>query len=1417
VGITVLGPLGLEGVDVRLGRRDRVVLSVLAMQAGHTVTPDRLIDALWGDTPPLSAPKVVQGCVMRLRKALGRPAIETSDRGYTLVVPNDGVDAGRFEQMVVRGRELLAVGEADRAAYVLGDALALWRGEPYTDLEGWHLAVIESGRLHALRLDAEELKVEAALRLGHHRDVIGVAHAMVQAAPMRERRWALLAHAQYQGGRQEEALRTIHEVKGLLTQRLGLDPGPDLVALEQAILRQDASLVASGTASPASDTCPYQGLMPYDVGDAESFFGREASLSACLSVLSEVSTVTVVGPSGCGKSSLVRAGIAAALRRQGRSVVVVTPGDHPAHALSRFPRNGIRPILVIDQCEEVFSLCDDPSERAEFATAVVQHAESGLLVIALRADRLADFAMYPSLARLVEKGLHLLGGMSEDGLRAAIESPARQVGLMIEPGLVDLLLREVQDEPGALPMLSHALLETWKRREGNTMTVDGYRATGAIRGAVAQSAEAVYAGIEPGQQHLMRDLLLRLVTHGVEGEPVRSRVPRRLIGSDPEVDLLIDQLVAARLVSSDAGVLEVSHEALARAWPRLRGWLEDDVEGQRILRHLTGASDAWDSMGRPESEVYRGARLAQAIEWRDRRGTHLTDTETAFLEASSGIAQTELRAAEVRAIAQARMIRRLRGVLGVAAVFLVSALLAGLLALRQADRANTSADAATDAARAADAGRVSARALTTDNISLSMLMAVAGTQLDDSSATRSTLQAALAQHPELIGSTPYDGDAITGLEVSPDGRTLAVYDRSGHVLLLAAATMEPLARFDPPPTARLPFQWFAPMAFSPDGKTLAVGLPALTPTPVMLLDAQTLERAPIQLSKVPTQPSRVIDITFSADGSTVAAIVQRLRRVAGYWNVVGHHLVVWNLSVPGRPVLQMDRWLAPDPIAFHRSLVALSPDGDTVFNSAPLSAYDVATGATIYSRSIAFAGTGVPGHNSDFFEINPAGTLLAVTMVPDRLLLLNAKTGTVRRELRGHDERVTGVRFSNDGSLLASLSPDRTAIVWDASTGEILDRLELGEADAQALAFSPDDATLYTGGAGRSIRQWDLQGSRRFVSQIVEPAEFTLSGVTPSPGGRYLAGVGPYGLRFFDMANERWKAIADKSLGAGGWDWNSAGDRFATVGDGYVKVWDPMTAAVVEEARLPGEFVGVTFSADDTRMVIVDTGGRVTVLDGESLEPLGNAVRVGSGGAYVFPGPDGQTGLRLTRGYVNVLHPVFDDPGRGWVLADLETGRVVSEGQVDFDTAWLARSPDGHHAAIGGTNGEVVVVDLVSGEALRPPVVGHSAMVWTMTYSPDGSRIVTTAFDGSASLWDGATGELLGTVLLPERVVAEAEFASDGHTVVIATGYGSVYLWDPSVSHARLFACKLAGRDFTRIEWEEAFGDRPYQETCPQS
>ena len=532
MAISVLGPLRVDGDASTLGPRDRVVLEALTLRPGEVVSAERLADALWGDVPPPSWNKVVQGCVVRLRKVLGVEAVETSPQGYRLTTSPDEVDAHRFERLVLRSSELLTLGEYDRAAYVSAEALALWRGPALRELESWDAGRIEAGRLDELRLDAEEVRLDAALRIGHHREVLAEAQARAAEAPFRERRWALLALAQYQAGRQGDALRTLHQARTLLVAQLGIEPGPDLVALEQAILRQDPSLVAAAALPEPGTVCPYLGLVPYDIADADGFFGREREIRTCLGRLTAVGVIMVVGPSGSGKSSLVRAGVAATLQRDGRRVVVITPGAKPMDALTALPHSGPAPVLVVDQCEEAITLCDDPDAQAMFFAALTAHAQRGPLVVALRADRLGELSVHPDFVQVVEPGLHLLSAMGEGDLRAAIEGPARQVGLLLEPGLVDLLVREVEGQPGALPLLSHALHQTWQRRESRTLTVEGYRATGGIKGAVAQSAEEIYHRVPAEQRPLLRDLLLRLVTPTPEGEAVRSRVPRRTVASD---------------------------------------------------------------------------------------------------------------------------------------------------------------------------------------------------------------------------------------------------------------------------------------------------------------------------------------------------------------------------------------------------------------------------------------------------------------------------------------------------------------------------------------------------------------------------------------------------------------------------------------------------------------------------------------------------------------------------------------------------------------------------------------------------------------------------------------------------------------------------------------------------------------------
>ena len=213
-------------------------------------------------------------------------------------------------------------------------------------------------------------------------------------------------------------------------------------------------------------------------------------------------------------------------------------------------------------------------------------------------------------------------------------------------------------------------------------------------------------------------------------------MPRRLVVTDPAHEQLVDLLVGSRLVTSDEGVVEIAHEALAREWPRLRDWLEEDVEGQRILHHLASAADSWDALGRPDSELYRGVRLAKALDWRAR-------TTPEPQRPGAGVPGRQRAPGPGRAPQRAGPgpppgagQPRLRGVLAVAAVLLLVTTAVGAYAVRQTRKAETAADAASQAAVAEQARRIGAQALLAPDISESLLLAIQGVRLDDSPETR---------------------------------------------------------------------------------------------------------------------------------------------------------------------------------------------------------------------------------------------------------------------------------------------------------------------------------------------------------------------------------------------------------------------------------------------------------------------------------------------------------------------------------------------------------------------------------------------------------------------------------------------------------------------------------------------------------
>ncbi|MET0459643.1 MAG: BTAD domain-containing putative transcriptional regulator, partial [Ilumatobacteraceae bacterium] len=1257
------------------------MLAALALRPGEVVSAAKLADALWGEQPPPSWNKVVPGCVMRLRRVLGADTIETVADGYRLVVPGDEVDTRRFERLVGRAHELLTLGEPERAGHLAGEALGLWRGSPFGDLDGWDAGQIEAARLEELRLDTEELRLDAALRAGRFRDVLGEAQARVAEAPLRERRWAILATAQYQAGRQGEALRTLHRARTVLATELGVDPGPELVALEQAVLRQDPSLVARDASPEPTTTCPYPGLVSYDVGDADTFFGRDAEIIECLRRLATVGVLAVVGPSGSGKSSLVRAGVAAALARDGRKVVVVTPGAHPMDALSAVGDPRPAQVLVVDQCEQAVSLCTDTGERSRFFAALAELALRTPVVVAMRADRLSDAATQPGFARLVERGLHLLGPMAEPELRAAIEGPARQAGLLLEAGLVDLLVLEVEGEPGALPLLSHALRQTWERREDRVLTVDGYQASGGIRGAISHTAEEVYQRVPADRRAELRDLMLRLVGSSIDGEPVSTPVPRRSLATGLDHDDLVDLLVDARLVTSDDGVIELSHEALARAWPRLHGWLDDDADGQRIFRHLSGAADAWDSMGRPDTELYRGVRLRTTLEWQERTQPTLTATERDFLDDARRHTDAEARR-------EGRTRRRRRGLVAAVALLVVGAALAGLLAFRQAERAEV-------AGVTADARRAAALAGDADAVDQALLLALEAVDLQDSGETRAGLLTALLRSPALIDSYYYDTGTPRDRQnpvvaASPDGETLIAGD-GAVVAAHEADTLDVVYTFDAP---------MSQAVYRPDGDQLAVsthtfgsdarGDVVFDTIPVRLLNAATLEPEPAQLGGWPPGAVEARDLDYSADGRRLAANLC----VQHDWSIWDFTCTatVWDLSAPEHPIQSIPIRRAWD--------VALSPDRGLLYvgSYAPaLEVYDVATGALL--RSIALTPDLAAGNTAALFaplEISPDGTTIAVRDRND-VVLLDADTLTERARMTGHRAMVGVMQFSYDGTRLASGSDDGAIVVWDIATGSEVEQL-LGHTESvRALAFGRHDDTLYSAATDQRLLAWDLRGDRRFIPRLATfpdpdgPASDVLA--VPAPDGETVAHFQTRShfrdtLRFLDLADgQLGEAIVRGANEA--WAWRPPGfEELATADDGgFVLVWNWRRGTVRQRQVASAGVPSISYTPDGSEIVGLDGAASIYRVDADTLEPIGEPIPLEPDTAEagdeppVHPdtdsltiSPDGRTAFAaLTAGT------------SAWV--DLAEGRILHQDDLGLEPARTALSPDGRRLAVAANTG----------------------------------------------------------------------------------------------------------------------------------
>ena len=419
---------------------------------------------------------------------------------------------------------------------------------------------------------------------------------------------------------------------------------------------------------PRDGESPYQGLNYFGFEHAHLFFGREQLTAELARYLRSHHFLAVVGASGSGKSSLVRAGLIPALHygeplvdgtlppdgSQHWPIHIMQPKAHPLRELaatllrdsesdlehirledelaqdarildrrvSRLLSGGSadRLLLVVDQFEELFTLCKDQQERKAFVdNLLVAASEDGVttVVITLRADFYAHCATFDNLRTALANHQEYIGPMSKGEVRRAIEEPARLGGWELEAGLVDLLLADVGNEPGALPLLSHALLETWKRRRGRTLTLAGYAESGRVQGAIAHTAQTVFdQRLTPEQKAIAKNIFLRLTELGEGSEDTRRRVQLAELMPNQQkkatIEAVLTTLANARLVTTDKEEVEVAHEALIRGWPTLRNWLDENREGLRIERRMAEVAREWDDLQRSERLLYTGFRFEQA-------------------------------------------------------------------------------------------------------------------------------------------------------------------------------------------------------------------------------------------------------------------------------------------------------------------------------------------------------------------------------------------------------------------------------------------------------------------------------------------------------------------------------------------------------------------------------------------------------------------------------------------------------------------------------------------------------------------------------------------------------------------------------------------------------------------------------------
>jgi WD40 repeat protein len=1198
----------------------------------------------------------------------------------------------------------------------------------------------------------------------------------------------------------------------------------DVVAIADALTALPEASGPSAAFTAVRRAVPYKGLQVFAGDDGVRFYGRERAVDEVMAGLTENAFVSVVGSSGSGKSSVVRAGCLPRLAAEGVQLIMTAPGEDPVGALAatwaratgtdaealhqrllvdpaalaRAEVDAPVTVLVVDQLEEVFTLCADEQARDQYLR-VVTHPVPGLRVLTtLRGDFYGRASEHPELAEALRSGTVLMAPATRAELRVVVESPAEAARLRLERGLSDLILTDITDRPGSLPLLSHALRETWRRRRGRTLTVADYREAGGATGAIARTADSIYEQLTDAERDIAKRIFLRLTALGEGVEDSRRRVPTAaLAGGSEETRSVLQTLTAARLVTAGTDaegrdVDELAHEALLREWPRLRGWLDEDRDQLRSLAHLEAAARDWDTAGRPETDLYAGRRL-EAIE--SLPASRLNEQERDYLSAS--IARRE---AARRSARRAR--RRLQTFAVVVVVLLIVASIAGIVAVGKAGDARKQTRQARAQTVLATARGLSAQATTLQSTQpdLALLLAIEAQRMHDSADTRTGLLNALYASPHLDGVTRKFGAKLV-FALSPDGRTAAVANGGDSFRLWDFASRTPLTR-----TITGDASEVVELAWSNNG-LLAVGWKdGLIRVFQGRAAAAVGDPIHANASFDALQPD---NLAISSNGKVLAAFDNDYR---------------------------FERWSLPSgkPIG---SLTDYQPPHDANHMTFDTTGARVAVGSELGTVRIIDTRTGkdlvpiiaVPGE-ARALGFSPDGTRLAVGLDTGVVVVVDTHTGReIGSPYLGQTYLVLRVAFSPNGKFLASTGRSGTVVVWRTSDGSVVGgKPFIGHSTGLvlSLAWASDSGQLTTSTPDEVIT-WDvadraaLSGSGQSQAAAEEiafdPARHRI--VVGSDDGRVriwdsttlklLATSAQLADQITDIAIDPVTGTIAAGLQPGAVASSLRQEKVQLNNDGVDLLSPSLPLTVTGQIQSFGEINTLAFSPSGRQLAVVDITPGLSD-QGLAVYDVANLKRP------VFDLVPGIRSRIFGVAWSADGSRIFTGDDVYFSVTDVRTHRVLGRLKTpdDGEIESIEISPADHTVIIATLAGHIFRAT-PSGGATERPLLSNGSGLTEVAFSPDGKLIAGATVDGSLSLWSESAGTQLATSLPLAEGGSWVTFL-DNNRLAIAGANDTSGIVELDRANQAAIACQIAGRNLTRSEFTKYLGSIAYHRTCPQ-